>query len=401
MNFFTKSPYWLHFQRSHAARLLIFLILLLNVLAAISLGISSYRTPLGNWDMIPYVALLRSSAEKEPAALSQQTYAEVHAYVGDQKYQRMVSGEGENGHYRSTLFETPSALVDNLRFYSIKPLYIFLCRQAAVLTGNAAAATVMVSGIALCLFMAIFPLFFQWQIVAAGLIWTLLFTGEPEYWMLATAASPDSLGMLLAVSTVLLAAVHRCSLWIVAPLAILAVLARPDTTFILVSLFCGLAWLERKEGRMFGLLFCMLGVVTLFLFLNAHALPWTTLFRHTFFVRQVFPSLSLESVSVEEYIGVLKRTLPHVASWRTTLFLSLGCLLALVPWLRGRIIAPPQLLSAVAVINMLAHYLIFPIDEYGHERMFLSSYVLVISAALLMLEAVWAQKPPKTQSYNS
>lgn len=397
MNFFTKSPYWLPLQRWRAAQSLIFLILLLNVLSAISLGISSYRTPLGNWDMIPYVALLRSNEEKDPAELSRQTYAEVHAYVGDQKYERMVSGEGEDGDYRSTLFNTPSALMDNLRFYSVKPLYIFLSRQAAVLTGNAAAATVMVSSIALCLFMAVFPLFFRWPIVAAGLLWTLLFTGEPEYWILAAAASPDSLGMLLAVSTVLLAAMHRCRLWIVAPLAMLAVLARPDTIFILVSLFCGMAWLERKEGRMPGLLFCMVGVVALFLFLNSHALPWTTLFRHTFFGRQIYPSLPSQPVSVDEYIGVIKRTLPHVASWRTTLFLSLGCLLALVPWLRSRIIALPQLLAALAVINMLAHYLIFPIDEYGHERMFLSSYVLVIAAVLLMLQNAWPEKISRGQ----
>ncbi len=219
-------------------------------------------------------------------------------------------------------------------------------------------------------------------------------------WIIAACATPDSLGMLLAVSAALMAVANR-PLLIVCPLALLAVLARPDAIFIFVILFCGLAWLQRKDGRAPGLLLCAFLVSALFFFLNSQALPWPTLFRHTFFGRQPYPSLLAQPVSVAEYLGVVKRTLPHVASLRTLFFLCLGCLLAIVPWLRSRAVTPTQLLAAIAVVNMVAHYLIFPIDEFGHERLFLSSYFLVIAALMLTLQAAWAQKMPKSQSCNS
>ena len=169
--------------------------------------------------------------------------------------------------------EIPEALAANLRFYSVKPLYIFLSKQATALTRNSAATAVLISATALSLFIVIFPLLFRWQIVAAFALWALLFTGEPKYSVLGAAATPDSLGILLAVTTVLLAVVQRGTLWVVGPMALLALLARPDTIFILTSLWIGLAWLERKNGRMLNLAFCFVAVTALFLYLNSQALP--------------------------------------------------------------------------------------------------------------------------------
>ena len=83
--------------------------------------------------------------------------------------------------------------------------------------------------------------------MAAFALWALLFTGEPKYSVLGATATPDSLGILLAVTTVLLSVVQRSSLWVVGPMTLLAVLARLDTIFILTSLWIGLAWLGRKN----------------------------------------------------------------------------------------------------------------------------------------------------------
>lgn len=364
-------------------------IFILNALAASYLGISSYRNPLGNWDIVPYTALIRQGSDYDQAALSRQVYSEIRRYVGDKRFETIVGGEGEgdDGAYRKRMMEIPEALAANLQFYSIKPLYIFLSKQATALTNNAAAATVLISAIALSLFIVIFPLMFRWSTVAAIALWALLSTGEPKYLILGAAASPDSLGILLAVSTVLLAVIHRCSLWVVTPMALLAVLARPDIIFIITVLFCGLAWLERKDGRLLSLMLCFAGITAVFIYLNAQALPWSTLFRHTFFGRQIYPSVIPQPVSIVNYLEVLERTLPQVVSWRTTLFLTFGSILALVPWLLSRTIGRQQLLAAIAVINMVAHYLIFPTDEYGHERMFLSSYILIIASVLLMLQS--------------
>ena len=382
---------WFGSLSAGTTRFLTIAVFLINASAAIYLGIDSYRNPMGNWDIIPYAAVIRDNSVKDQAALSRLAYNEVRLYVGEKKYESLVSGEGIDGSYRRAMVEIPEALAANLRFYSVKPLYIFLSKQATALTKNSAAAAVLISAVALSLLIVIFPLLFRWQIVAAFALWALLFTGEPKYSVLGAAATPDSLGILLAVTTVLLAVVRRGSLWIVGPMALLAVLARPDTIFILTSLWIGLAWLERKNGRMLNLAFCFVATTALFVYLNSQALPWSTLFKHTFFDRQNFPSLTPQPVSISDYFRVIERTLPNVVSWRTSLFLTLGGLLTLVPWVRTRIIGPSQLLAAIAVMNMVAHYLIFPIDEYGHERMFLSSYVLVIASVLVMLQNTFAR----------
>ena len=142
---------------------------------------------------------------------------------------------------------------------------------------------------------------------------------------------------------------------------------------------------------MLNLAFCFVVATALFLYLNSQSLPWYPLFKHTFFGRQNFPLLTPQPVSISDYFRAIGRTLPCVVSWRTTLFFTLGGLLTLVPLVRTRIIGPPQLLAAIAVVNMVAYYLIFPIDEYGHERMFLSSYILIIASVFVMLQNKFAR----------
>ena len=161
MNYLSRAPQLPVAVWSRLGQFLIPLILVLNGLAALALGVYSYLNPVGNWDIVPYTALVRASADKDPASLSQQTYSEAQDYLGEEKYQQLITGGDQDSQYGITLHAAPAALIANLRFYSVKPLYIFLSRQVAVLTNNAAAATVMVSAAAFCLFVAISPLFFS------------------------------------------------------------------------------------------------------------------------------------------------------------------------------------------------------------------------------------------------
>ena len=126
----------------------------------------------------------------------------------------------------------------------------------------------------------------------------------------------------------------------------------------------------------------------LFLYLGLQGLPWHTLFRHTFFGRKAFPLAAALAVPITpaDYISVIRRTLPHVLEVRPLLFVVGGIALAVVPWLRSRRIAGFQWLAAAAVAGMVVHYLLFPIDEFGHERMFLGSYFLLVASLLLTVE---------------
>ncbi|MDB5873678.1 MAG: hypothetical protein JWQ07_3120 [Ramlibacter sp.] len=367
------------------ARLLAHFVLLLHFVAAVLLGVQAVREPLGNWDIVPYVALVRSAAGVSGPALNQQTYAQLQEYLGPKYPQLLAQGGGPDDAYRTAVHDSPAALVENLKFYAVKPLYIQLVRAAAAVTGNAAQAAVLVSAAAFSLFVMIFPLFFRWRVAAVAATWLLVTSGAPALKVIAACATPDSLGLLFAGTAALLA-VARTRPALVGVLGLLAVLARPDTMFLLGPLLLGLAWLQRRDtdARHWLAILALLSVV--FLYLGSQSPPWNTLFRHTFFGRIPFPEAGVAAVTPAEYWAVVTRTFPNAANARVVIVLLAGCALAIVPSLRSRSFGAAQLLAASAVINIVAHYVIFPIDEFGHERLFLSSYFLVLAALILSLE---------------
>jgi hypothetical protein len=373
---------------SVASRALVAALLLLHAIAAFALALNGWRQPLPNWDIIPYAALVRAEPGVAPQALSRLAYGDVRAYVGEAKFTPMVSGGDQDAAYRVRLYQDPAALLDNLRFYSVKPLYVALSKLAMPFTGNAASAAALVSALAFALLLAVFPLFFRHRVLAVALLWPLVLVGAPPLALVTHVATPDSLALLFVVGTVM-CAVNRWHAVLVAACAVLAVLARPDAAVLLAPLLLGLAWLQRREGRAWPLTACFAVVMGLFVWLGRQALPWPTLFRHTFHGREPFPSAPAlaQAVPMADYLAVIERTLPHVLSARPLLFFFGGLALALVPWLRRRSVDAFQWIALVAAGNMVVHYLIFPIDEYGHERMFLGSYFVIASALLLAWRA--------------
>jgi hypothetical protein len=370
------------------ARWLVGALLVLNAVAAFALALDGWRKPLPNWDIIPYAALVRAGPGITPEALSKLAYGDVRAYVGEAKFAPMVSGGDQDAAYRIKLYQDPAALQDNLRFYSVKPLYVALSRLALPFTGNAASAAALVSALAFAVLLALFPLFFRRRVLALVLLWPLVLAGAPPLALVNHVATPDSLALLFVVCTAMAAVNGRHGVWVAAS-AVLAVLARPDAAVLLAPLLLGLAWLQRREGRAWPLVACFAVVMLLFVWLGQQALPWPTLFRHTFQGREAFPSAPAlaQAVPLADYLAVIARTLPHVLSPRPLLFFFGGLAIAIVPWLRRRSLEGFQWIALVAAGNMAVHYLIFPIDEYGHERMFLGSYFVIASALLLALQA--------------
>lgn len=371
------------------ARVLTRLVLLLHFAAAIALGVQSVRNPVGNWDMIPYTALAHTASGLSPQEVLERTYYDLRQYLGPVKHKELLGHEvGPDEEYRATIAHSPAALTENLRFYSVKPLYIAFTRAAAAVSGNAAQAGVLVSAAAFSLFIMVFPLFFRWRIAAAAATWVLAMPGTLEVPPLATIAAcgtPDSLGLLFA-GTAALVAFRGAAPAVVAALGFLAVLARPDTIFLLGPLLLGLAWLRRREAAGRWTLAVLALLCVTFVYLGTQALPWGTLFRHTFFGRIAYPLAGVPPVTPGEYWAVVSGNFPEAANLRVAAILLGGCALAALPWLRSRTFGAVQLLAASAVANVVLHFLVFPIDEIGHERLFLSSYFLILAALVFTFE---------------
>ena len=102
---------------------------------------------------------------------------------------------------------------------------------------------------------------------------------------------------------------------------------------------------------------------------------------------------SVPAVTVARYLGVMSVTLPGALEPRVIAFLFAGIALAAWPWLKALRVTDVQVLAASAVAGMVFHFIVFPIDEFGHERMFLGSYFVVLAAALLAIDSALRAKP--------
>lgn len=360
-------------------------LLAVHVIASFMLAGYHWNKPLGNWDIIPYAALIGAERGMSAADISRRAYADVRAYVGEDVYRPMLDDfGGADSKYRVAVATQPAALVENLRFYSVKPLYLFLSRMAYPFTGNSASAAVLVSALATALTLTAIPFFFAKPALVIAGLWIFLFTGVPQLRLVAACAFPDSLSMLFVTLTALLAFARKPIGW-VAGAAILGVLSRPDAAVIIVPLLVGFSWLQRKEGRTVPLLVLAAVVFAIFVTLGKLALPYSNLFWHTFMAREAYPAAITYKLTLADYLAVIRRTHHVLLEPRPLLFFVSACLLALVP-LAWRRLWGFQLLAAAAAGNMVVHYLIFPIEEFGHERMFLGSYMVLICAAAFAFE---------------
>jgi len=365
-------------------------VLLVHVLAAIVLAVQACRTPLGNWDIVAYTALVKSADGLHGEALSRATYGDVQAYLGPAYPRVLPEGNEPRDRYRAAMHDSPAALEENLRFYVVKPLYIGASRAVAALAGNAALATVIVSSAALFAFVAAFPFFFpQVTVWAIAGTWLLVLTGSLPIVLLASSATPDSLGLLFAGAACLWAVQLRHGAWVAAA-GVLAVLARPDTMMLIGPLLVGCAWLDRrKKGANGGAVWLGIAAVlsVLFLYLSAQYVPWSTLMRHTFHAGIAHPVAGVAPITASEYIDIVKQTLPVTLNARVCTALAAGLALAVVPSLLGRANLRAQWLAVAALVNMVAHYVLLPLDEFGFERLFIGSYFMLLASALMWLPA--------------
>jgi hypothetical protein len=188
---------------------------------------------------------------------------------------------------------------------------------------------------------------------------------------------------MLLVGACALAALMRRHWAVSGVFGLLAVLARPDAAVLVVPWLAGAAWFARRERPALPMYACAGICFVVFVALGKTALPWSTLFWHTFVNREPFPSGIHFAVTPTKYIEVARRTIHSMLELRPLAFFVGGIALAVGPWIARRRIEPVQWLAAVAAGGLVMQYLIFPIDEYGRERLFLPHYVLVMMAALI------------------
>ena len=342
-------------------------LILITVVAAIK--------PNYNWDCLPYMAIVLNKTEKlSNQELHNKVYEQARLHIPEKQYTMLVAETP----YRTAMLNNAVAFNQQLPFYSIKPLYIGLCWLSYKAGFNLAFSTVLPSllaffGIGLLLFYWLKKMLNEKQsiLITYCILLAMPFTG------IGRESSPDALSCFFILLACYWFYCKKCWQW-VAPVLVLAVLARPDN-IILVGLFANILFIKKYWSITDTLLVFGAGllayIIPTWLIVSY---PWQTLFNHSFIKHLSFPADAVINLTWQDYVFAIARNafrefnislIPlllifTIPAWNnrkkltanlSILWLTIGATILLryllFPVFTGRFMAPYYLIAILLIIN--------------------------------------------------
>lgn len=324
------------------------------------------RWPHYNWDMIGYVAVAYQEDGLKGQALLNNTYADVRSFVNESSYHELISGKYPE--YRARVASDPSALEQQIPFYSIRVPYVELMRLLKSQSFSYAAATQAISaGFTLLSVLALSLIFFERNVPIALLSVVIVSAGYPE---LASMSLPDSMVCFVAfIATWLMLRGNRSAIMI----ASLLPLFRTD--YVILSILL-LGFSFATGSRITSAIGLMVSVLLVWLINTTHgAYDWLTLMNFTFLHFAPYPAQMVPSPHLSDYISIYygagMKLLGHT-------HVLIYCL-ALFIWISQRKQIPLDnnlwLLLFIPLAFLAIHLLLFPLLEV---RFFVYSSSLVL-----------------------
>lgn len=341
-----------------------------------------WQSPMANWDALPYTALALRLDGMGNDQLRTSALAEVRAAF-PARFENFVGG-GPDDEYRRIVATDDEALMAQLPFYAGKPLYVLGVFALGKLEGNFATATAHLSALAFLLLSVLAAIARPRLVPAAawlsGLGMACAF-GAFSLSLLASASSPDTLSAALFLGGVLLAGKQRIGL--AALLLLLAQLARPDSVIPVLTFLVTLAVIDAKH-RLPLLLGAGLAIVVWQAVATLTAGYPLEVLLSTLIARQPFPGEARLTLGSPEYMQVLLRYLGDLAINPRFLVLGLLGLVSLLICARNGFRWPGVMLLT-ALVNIVAHAVLFPEVGGYQERFFFVSYILILMAGGMLL----------------
>ena len=274
----------------------------LFVSVVLAVAVYAVEVPEYNWDVVGYTGAALQPEYSSVADLHRAAFNRLRASVPDSKFHELAP-DGED--YRGIVASDPHSFLQQIPFYSSKPLYVALIRLASmagveVVRAPGAVSAAAATGIA-------FVVYFWIGCYCTGLIRVLItlvgcfVLGIPA---LARLASPDALSTFIVISAVSLAALKGRPL-AGAILLPLSLFARSDN--LIFGLFLAGAYLYTWKGvlRERTSLVAVYMVFLVFIYLAVTRF-WPsyghqTLFYHTFVAKLTYPASAAVSLTALDY----------------------------------------------------------------------------------------------------
>jgi hypothetical protein len=353
------------------------------VVSALPVLLLGARHPYNNWDMLGYVAAAYHADGLRGQQLLERTYADVRQHVDAASYAELLAGNDPE--YRRVVASDPSALEEQLPFYSIRVAYVASLRALKHLHVPYAAGTQLVAaGFALGCVVMLALICEQ----CGAPLWLLpLVVAGTGYVELAAISAPDSMACCLALfATWLFLRGHKLAL------ALFAVLPLARTEYVLLA--CStLGYLAARGGGAAALVALAASMVTYGLVaLSPGTYAYATLFNFTFFATTPFPSRLVPSHAVRDYARIYYRLGAQLLLNAHAVVYAL----ALGTWFRRRgVMILDRQLCGLLVFPLLflgLRLLLFPLLRERFVAYSTSLVLIWLGSQLLGRDDVWSAK---------
>lgn len=338
-----------------------------------SVACVAYLKPNHNWDMLGYMGCVLSIEEEDAGAVHAATYTHAKSELPEKGYELLTGNVNE---YRKRNLEDATYFNDQLKLYSIKPLYVLLIYLFYKAGLPLTEATVLPSVIA---YFCIGLILFYWMrkvISGTGaFIFSVAIMLSPPLWEIALSSTPDALAGLLAFAAFFLI-IEKKKINAGLLLLLTCIAVRIDFILLTLMTLVFLRFFETTSKRITWSAFLMFAVVGVFIFsviafgpghFNSSTIGYYTIVQSDF-VKQFGTN------PIVQYFVLLVKGIYSSRYSVVSLFLLFA---GVILFLRNAAERGSDFESRVIVLllfNMLLRYLLHPVIE---DRFLIVHYLVI------------------------
>ena len=330
--------------------------------------------------------ILKLDGEDSPDKLHQVVYEETKKQVDDNRWEKLTNGS----HYRQTTFTSIKSFNEQIPFYTIKPLYLFLAFLSYKLGASLAYSTVWPSLISYFLLAMLLLKWIGENIKNPWLVlWISLFiiTFQPVI-DLGKTSSADGVSTLLILSGFYLF-IEKKLYWPAVIFFTLSILARPDNIILLTFTMIIVA-IDKWEKKVN--LWKVISTVIMFfiayyvprLFMETISLP--ILLHHVFISQALYPLTDPPHLSVIDYLNVLAKSSVHRVFFAKTVLLIITLFTIGTMWnklknadFRIQNWTFNELVALIIILTLCTRFILFPIflDRFMVNFIIISGIIFI------------------------
>ena len=343
------------------------------------------KGPLYNWDIVPYMAIVKNVDENNFEKVSISVYNELENKLTNDDYDKLT----KSSKYRKDMFNNHYALEEQISFYRLKVIYnitSYICNRIGFDLSN---ATVVPNYISYFLIGILFFYFLSTFVNSTiSLIVTIGIMATEQVIQLARLSTPDALSTLVILFTVY-CIYNKKSVLLIYTLLLLSVMIRPDN--ILFVPLMSIYFYFTRSGK-FRQIIIFSSLIIIIYVSSELVFPhpgWETLFYHAFVERVTYPVSNPQSISLEMYVNVISQMNFKLYSFGViliALIIQSAKQIVLKSWSNGDLLF--YLLFAWVILKRI----IFPIND---ERFYISIVLIFIIFMIKNLNDIIIHKKSK------